>query len=133
MADKAQATTLSYDGTAVVRITSISGPSMSNPTVDVSDLDDTIRDKISSCLCDSGQLTLGLNFEADAATHDHLADEVIAGGDGECIIEWQNGTNGTTKWTFTAFPTEFVGTANSGEALTASVTLDISTEVVITT
>ena len=132
MADKAQATTLTYDGTAVVRITSISGPSMSAPTISVADLDDTIVPKIGSGLADMGQLTLGLNFEADDATHDNLADEVIAGGSAECIIEWQNGTSGTTKWTFDAFPTEFTGTGNVGEALTASVTLDISTEVVIT-
>jgi len=133
MADKAQATTLTYDGTAVVRITSIAGPNMSNPTVDVSDLDDTVRPKISGGLADMGQLTLGLNFEADAATHDNLVDEVIAGNSAECVIQWQNGGGGTTEWTFTAFPSEFVGTANVGEALTASVTLDISTEVAITT
>jgi len=126
MADKAQGTTFSYKGTAVGQLTSISGPGISNPTVDVSSLDDVARKKISGGIVDGGQVTLGLTFDADDTMHDLIADDVIAGNGGACVLTFQNGTSATTTWGFTGFPTEMTPAINVGEAITADVTIDVS-------
>jgi len=115
MADKAQTTTLQYgDGAtpekfaAIGQITSISGPNFSNPTVDASDLADTIRDKISSGLCDSGQVTLGINFDARSANaHDTVfVDRVIAGtAAANFAICWSNVSQTTTQLTINSVDT----------------------------
>ena len=115
MAYKAQQTTLQYGDAATPEkfaalglITSISGPSFSNPTVDASDLDDTIRDKISSGLCDSGQVTLNVNFDARTAnTQDTVfIDRIIAGtAAGNFAINWSNVAQTTTQLTVSSVDT----------------------------
>ena len=130
MADKAQGTTFSYKGTAVGQLTSISGPGISNPTVDVSSLDDVARKKISGGIVDGGQVTLGLTFDADDTMHGLLASDLIAGNSGQAVITWQNGTSATSTWTFTVFPTEMSPVASVGEALTADVTFDVNGTIV---
>ena len=89
MADTAQLTLLQVGNgeaeaaekfTTLAGVTGISGPGISNPTVDATTLSDTARQKISSELVDSGQVTLDLLFDA-VMTGDQnaLVDKVVAG------------------------------------------------------
>ena len=115
MAYKAQSTTLQYgDGAtpelfaSLGQITGISGLSFSNPTLDVSDLDDTAMAKISSGLCDCGQVTLNVNFDArTASVHDTVfIDRVIAGtAAANFVINWPNISQTTTQLTVSSVDT----------------------------
>ncbi len=131
MADPAQGTVFKYATSTVPKIESFSGPSFSAPIINVSDLATTCVEKIASGISDGGQLTLELNFEADNAIHDAIADAVIAGSTAACVLTFLNPGATTTTYSFTAFPTEFTPSASTGEALKASVTLDITGEVSI--
>ena len=126
MADVVKGTTFSWNGTAIPKITSFSGPGMATPILDVSDLDDSAKEKISSALFDGGQLTLSLNFEADDTVHDAMVDDCIAGNSQSVVMEFQNGTSATNTYSFTAFVTNFTPSGNTGEQLLAEVTLDIT-------
>jgi len=132
MADIAQLTTISWNGTTIPRITSFNGPSMGTPIINVPDLDDTAVEKISSALFDGGQLSLSLNFEADNAVHDAMVDDNIAGTPRTVVLQFQNGTAATSEYSCTAFCTQFTPSGNTGEQLTADVTLDITGAVTIT-
>jgi len=132
MADIAQLTTISWNGTAIPRITSFNGPGMGTPIINVSDLDDTAVEKISSALFDGGQLSLSLNFEAEDTTHDAMSDDNIAGTSRAVVMTWQNGTNATNTWSCNAFCTQFTPGGSVGEQLTADVTLDVTGVVTIT-
>jgi len=87
MADKAQHTLLQYGDAATPEkfktlgeVITITGPALSNPTLDASNLDDTARDKISGGIVDAGQVVLGLKLDgATTSDHDALIDKIIAG------------------------------------------------------
>lgn len=78
--------------TDLAGIKSIGGPSLSNPTLDATDILDEFRQKISAKLCDSGQMSLDLHFDARTANdQDALVDKLIAGGaQSNYAICWSN-------------------------------------------
>lgn len=132
MADIAQLTTISWNTTAIPRITSFNGPNMGTPIINVPDLNDTAVEKISSALFDGGQLSMSLNFEADDTTHNAMNDDCIAGTPRAIVLQFQNGTSATNEYSCTAFCTQFTPGGNVGEQLTAEVTLDVTGVVTIT-
>ena len=130
MADKAQGTVISWAATTIPNVQSIGGPAGSNPTVDVSDLSDTARAKISSALFDGGQITVNVHFEPDNAVHQAIIDAVRTGTSGAVVITFADG--GTTVYTVNAFPTEATFDTSLAEALGATFTFDINGDVGIT-
>ena len=118
--------------TAIAQIESISGPSLSNPTLDVSDLDATARNKISSGLVDGGQVSIGIFFDPNVSintgTHDDLVDRAIDGTTATYKITWPSASK-------TVFPAAIVGAtpiSATGEALKGTLELDITGAVVFT-
>jgi len=126
MADAGQGTTFSWNGQAIGKIGNLSGPSITNPTVAVTDLDSTWQEYISSAVASGEEMSIDINWEPDDATdHQPIIADCIAGTSRTAIITWNSGTNRT--WTFTAFCTTFGDpTASVGESLTASVTFQPS-------
>ena len=140
VARSSQLTTLSIsDGldvttnyTAIAQIESISGPSLSNPALDVTDLDATARIKISSGIVDGGQVSIGMFFDPNVSTntgtHDDLIDRTIAGTTATYKITWPSASK-------TVFPAAVVGatpTSSTGEPLKGTLELDITGAVVFT-
>ena len=105
MADTAQGTRFQVgDGatpelfTDLAGVKKIGGASLSNPTIPATDLLDEAVQRISSKLCDCGQVSLDLHFDARAANdQDALVDKVIAGsGQSNYVICWSNLDANTT-------------------------------------
>jgi len=129
MADVSQATIVTWAATAIPNVTSLSMSGFGVPTIDVSNLADTAREKIASGLFDGGTASVTVNYEPDNAVHNAIADAAIAGTSGAIVITWPAAT--TSTYSFTAFPTEFSQTAAVGEAQTADITFDISGTITI--
>ena len=129
MADVSQGTTISWAGTTIPCVQSFDGPGMTTPIIDVSDLSDTARNKISSALFDGGQITTNVFFEPDNAVHDAIADAVIAGTSAAIVVTFADA--GTTTYSFNAFATELTPSGSTGEVLTTSITFDVDGTVTI--
>ncbi len=109
--------------TAIVQITSISGPGISQEPVDVTDLDDTWKTFVVD-IPDGGEVTVELIWDPETATHvdfiDMLADTVVT----PCQIVYSD--DGAAKYAWNGWLTNFEPTANRGEALTATATIKVT-------
>jgi hypothetical protein len=100
MADySSQGTELQWDTTTaseyvtIGQVTSISGPSLTHPTIDVTDLGDTAAQKIARGFVDSGEIEIAISFDpASTGIHDYLLDITKTGGTGNYSICWPNFT-----------------------------------------
>lgn len=89
MARTSQGTLLQYNtgGTppqyqTVATVTNFGGPSLSNPTIDDTGLEDTARQKLSGGLLDAGTVDITCNFKPDSTgsgtVHDQMVDKLIS-------------------------------------------------------
>ena len=108
----------------------IDGPSMTNPTLDVSSLDDTARSKISSKLFDAGQISGTIHFDAADTLHDIMADDCISGATGDVVLTFPD-SGGTATYTGVGLITEFTPSASTGEKISASLTIDLTGTITI--
>ncbi len=115
--------TMSWNAVAVAgTITSLSGPNLTNESIEVTSLASTATAYIAS-LPDIGEVTLEVNYDPDDAgpsVHDSMADDLIAGQEREVIITWPDTT---TIWTFDALCTGLSPGAPVKDKLSASITL----------
>ncbi len=119
--------------TTIGQVESIDGPGISHPTIDVSDLEDTNRQKISSGLYEGGQVSISVFLDpqvtTNSGTHDDLFDMITGGETANFKITWPAAS--TVK-----FPAAVVGgtpSASSGEALKGTIELDVTGAVTFTT
>ncbi len=124
-ASAAKGSLLSWSGSTIGGIQSFDGPSIANPTIDVSDLSDSAREKISSGLMDPGQVTGSLWFDASNATHALLVTDCIAGNTANVVITLPD-TGGTMTYSAVGIITEITPSASTGEAGTTSFTIDLT-------
>ena len=105
MADTAQGTRFQVGDAAtpelftdLAGVKKIGGVSLSNPTIDATDLLDSARQKISAKLCECGPVALDLHFDAlSTGDQDALVDKIIAGGgQSNYVICWSNLDANTT-------------------------------------
>jgi len=123
MADPAQLTTISWNGTAIPEIESFTGPALGHEVIEVTDLDNTAAQYIAGEVFDAGEVTLNLHFDPDNAVHDAIADDCIAGNSRTVVVTFQNGTAATNTYSLTAFATNVTPAGSTKGALTGSVTL----------
>lgn len=112
--------------TAIAEINSISGPTMSRDTIDVTSLDSTggYKEFITG-FRDAGQVTLSMNFTLDTYEQmrlDFVADDAV---NYQIVLP----DTGNTTLSFAAFVTELPLDIQPGDKITANVTLKITGEV----
>jgi len=130
MADTAKGTVLKKVSTAIGKIASINGVSVSATAIETTDLDAAAKTFIAGPY-DAGEVTLELRFEPDDTNHNQILTDLCAGTPAVYHIEWPDATS--TDYQFTAFPTNFSpGAAVDGE-LTCSVTLKATGAIVVGT
>ena len=127
--ERALGTKLKIDGTAVAKLTSISGIELSAETMDITTLDSTegYREFMAGFI-DGGEVTAeGLLSETGTAESE-LINKV--GGDAqECTIEFPSGA----KWEFDAIITAFSTDVSLEDPLSFSITLKVSGKPTFTT
>ena len=117
----------------IAEINSISGPTMSRETIDVTTLNDVSGyRKIIGGLRDAGTVSLGMNFTR--ATYEQMKDDFESDTEQEYTIKLPD--DDATELTFNGLVTECPLDIPIGEKITADITIQISGEVdisVITT
>lgn len=114
---------------AVAQVRSISGPSLSAETIDVSTHDGAGYREFVASLLDPGELTLDLVWDPVAATHEAMFDDLAARATRNVRIVWPD--TATTTW---AFAGQFLGLEPNAPVdgeLSASVTFKVSGEITI--
>lgn len=114
---------------AVAEINSISGPTMSQETIDVTSLDSTggYREFIGG-FKDGGTVTLNMNFTRNAY------DDFLIAFDAGTLIDYQIvlPDTGNTTFGFSAIVTDLPLDIPTDDKITASVTLKVSGQVTLT-
>lgn len=113
-------------GTAIANITSIRGPGMRADTADVTAHDSTgAWEEAVVGVLRSGEVTLDLNWQPDAATHDETSGGLLADYKARTSVAWaiEYPTSPATFITFTGYVTGYEPTAPDDDKLTATVTL----------
>lgn len=123
MADPAQGTVFSWRATTISEIVSFTGPAITRDLIDVANLSSTVRPYIDCGVYDPGEVTLELNFQADTAIHDQLADDCISGTAGALVVTFLNGTAATNTYSCNAIVTAFTPAGSVADKLTGSVTI----------
>jgi len=129
-------TDFTWDGTITTEILSISGPSVSIPTIDVSTMDQGTAGTTPSAgakqflkgIADYGEITFEIAFDIDDnATHLALtADMLVPQTIKTWKIEWPDGTDYTEG---SGFITAFSPTGSLDDKMTASVTIRTTTAI----
>ena len=113
-------------GTAYGQVVSISGPSLSLDTVDVTSHDSTSAwEEVVATILRSGEITLEIVYDPANATHKYATGGLLYDMVSRTAITLTLifPDTATTEWTFSAFVTAFEPSAPVDGALTASVTL----------
>ena len=113
-------------GTAYGQVVSISGPSLSLDTVDVTSHDSTSAwEEVVATILRSGEITMEIVYDPANATHKYAAGGLLYDMVSRTAITLTLifPDTATTEWTFSAFVTAFEPSAPVDGALTASVTL----------
>ena len=122
----ANTTTLSYDGTAIADIVSISAPSISIATIDTTSIADIYRTFLGGTI-DSGEMSLEVQYDPNSTSGAELeasweATATVAPVAKECVITFSD----SSTYTFNAILTGMQVTAAMDSVVTASVTLKVS-------
>ncbi len=119
-------TTLSIGGTTIAEVTSISGPSLSADSIDVTTMDTTTRYReFIQGLLDGGEVSFDLMFYPGDAGQAAMYTAFGAGTDSTYIITFPTAVGAT--WTFDGFPTACGNEIPMDEAITQSWTIKLST------
>ena len=113
-------------GTAYGQVVSISGPSLSLDTVDVTSHDSTSAwEEVVATILRSGEITMEIVYDPANATHKYAAGGLLYDMVSRTAITLTLifPDAATTEWTFSAYVTGFEPSAPVDGALTASVTL----------
>ena len=117
---------LKRGATAVAEITSISGPSISRDTIELTHMESPsgYKEYIGG-LADAGEVTIDGNFLPTNATQLAIVTDMLGTAASQTwTILWAD--TGATTWTFTAFPTAFSPSAPSNDKMSFSATFKIS-------
>ena len=115
--------------TTVVYVTNISGPGLSLDTEDVTSHDSTgAWEEVVATILRSGEVTLDIVYDPNAATHKNAAGGILADLVGRASTTYSIvfASTATVTWEFTAFCVGFEPGAPHDGALTASVTYKIT-------
>lgn len=115
--------------TAVAQVRTISGPSMSAETIDVSTHDGAGYREFVASLLDGGEVTLDIVWDPVAATHTAMHDDLEARALRNVRIVWPDA--GTTTWAFAGQFTGLSPNAPVDGELSASVTFKLSGAITI--
>lgn len=108
-------------------ILSFSGPGESADVIEVTSLDDTSKEFISSGIVDAGEVTFELNFAGSATTQQNLRADLRAGVLRNFKVLLNDHATNPTTFAFSAFVVKFDGpSAGVGEQYKGSVTLRTS-------
>ena len=113
-------------GTAYAQVTSITGPSMSLDTVDVTSHDSTSAwEEVVATILRSGDLTMDIVYDPADATHKNASGGLLADFIARTAVVFTLifPDAATTEWTFSGYITAFEPSAPVDGALTASVTI----------
>lgn len=116
--------------TEVANVSSISGPSISRETIDVTahDSPDAYREFLGG-LKDPGEISLELNWDPEDTTHADLASDL----DDTVARDWRLILPGDIAyWEFTAFLTAFETSYPIDDKITGSATLKITSKPTLT-
>lgn len=116
--------------TEIAQIRSMSGPSLTLDTVDVTSHDGDGWEEHLPTILRSGTVTFELLFDPDDASHAGLLTEMI-GREAEAFEVWFP-DDAFTAWGFFAYVTGFSPSAPVEDALTGSVTLKLTGEPTLT-
>jgi predicted secreted protein len=119
-ADIAQGVVLSRAGAAVGSVTNISGPSVTQETVDITDLDSTWREH-KGVLMNGGEVTFTVNYLFDNAVHQNVRGDMSAHTSSAWTLQYTDATTITAS--FNALVTAFSTEAAVGGVVTANLTL----------
>lgn len=119
-ADIAQGVVLKRAGSAVGSVTNITGPAVTQETVDITDLDSTWREH-KGVLMNGGEVTLTCNYLFDNATHVAVRGDMAAHTSSSWTIDYTDATVVTA--TFSALVTAFSVEAAVAGVVTGNITL----------
>jgi hypothetical protein len=122
-----QGVTISWDGTAVGEVVSFSGPGGSASVIDVTHLGSSRREKRMG-IPDEGQLSCEINLVPDNAGQVKLRNDRASRTERACVLTLTD--TGNTTLTFNAYCTQFSIQGSVDNKIQASVTLEITGEVV---
>lgn len=122
-------TLLKRGAVTIAQVTNISGPGLTVDTVDVTSMDSTGGwEEVIAGIIRSGEVTLDIAYDPNAATHKNAAGGLLADLIGRASTTYSIvfPSSPTVTWTFTAFVTGFEPASPHDGALTASVKLKIT-------
>jgi len=114
-----------YPGVEVAQVTSISGPSISLDTTDVTEHDGTGWEELVATILRSGTVTADIVYDPNAATHKNASGGLLYDLAQRASSVWNVvfPTTPVAYITFTGYVTGFTPNAPVDGALTASVTI----------
>ena len=116
----AKNTVISWGGTTVGQLTSFNGMGVSAETLDVSDLDDTAKQYITSGLYGAAEVSVDAHFDPGLAIHGQCAADVLTGTARVLAVTFPDAA--TTDYTANAICTGFTPSGAVGDKLTATIT-----------
>ena len=115
--------------TTVAEVLSVSGPSMTAETIDVTNHDsaNATREFLTS-FKDGGEVSFSINYIPSNATHKNATGGLLDAYVNRTLRNWQLvfPTSPTTTWSFAGLITAFSPTANIDTQLMADVTIKVS-------
>lgn len=112
--------------TLVGEVRSISGPSESVETIDVTSQDSTAKEFISAGLVDGGEVTLEMNLIGSDAQQQGLRSDMVNGTLRNFKLELNDHATNPTTFSFSAIVTNMEPSAELGSQYSTSVTLKVS-------
>jgi len=119
MAITANGTTISFDGSVPQDLLSISGPTFSVNTIDVTSMSSTRRE-FTSGQYDSGEITFEIAYDPGSVTHKALVTDIDAS---TAATVWFITFSDNSTCTGTGFITAFSSSGTLDDKLTASVSV----------
>ena len=123
-------TVFKWAGAAIGQVQSITGPSVSTATIDVTDISGTAKTFIAG-MVDGGEISLEVSYDPDTddgENHTALTTDMLAGTEQAWLIEWSDlstvGAQGLV--------TSFSPSANIDDKVTASFTIKVTGAVTFT-
>lgn len=112
----------------VAKITSWNTPQETNPTLDVTSVDDTSRQRISGKIKDGGKVSFEFIWDPTAAQQIGCRTDMNAGTSRNWRIDLADKGTLTTDsyWTFTAIVTSFHTKGGTGAAVTGMCEMDVT-------
>lgn len=112
--------------TLIGEVRSISGPSESVETIDVTSQDSTAKEFISAGLVDGGEVTFEMNLIGSDAQQQGLRDDMVNGRLRNFKLELNDHASTPTTFSFAALVTGIEPSSELGSQYLSSVTLKIS-------